>query len=158
MTSWHAFGIWTVSPEHQANFRDELWSFYVEFKNYSFVFRTGGKEWLTYNFPTWSIPVEFRGSIIIYTSLLAFSRCAKNARLLGQVGLIFYFMYIVDGWFGAMFVAGTFSEQFFLSLACFLPCLILSLPSGTTQLMRLIQACSSATSIYLLETKNNLNF
>ena len=109
LTSWHALGIWTVSPEHKPNYRDEVWNFYVEFKNYSFVFRTGGNDWLTYNFPTWSIPVEFRGSIIIYTALLAFSRCTKNARLLGQVALIFYFMYIVDGWFGALFVAGTCS-------------------------------------------------
>jgi peptidoglycan/LPS O-acetylase OafA/YrhL len=110
MASWHALGIWTVSPEHKANFRDELWNFYVEFKNFSFVFRTGGEDWFTYNFPTWSIPVEFRGSIIIYTSLLAFSRCTRNARLLAELGLIFYFMYIVDGWFGSLFVAGTFSD------------------------------------------------
>jgi peptidoglycan/LPS O-acetylase OafA/YrhL len=107
MTSWHAFGIWTVSPEHEANYRDEVWKFYREFKNFSFAFRTGGEDWFTYNFPTWSIPVEFRGSIIVYTSLLAFSRCTRNARLLGQLLLIFYFMYIVDGWFGSMFVAGT---------------------------------------------------
>jgi len=105
-TSWHMFGIWTVSPNHEANFRDELWKFYVEFKNYSFAFRTGGEDWLSYNFPTWSIPVEFRGSLIIYTSILSFSRCTRNMRLLGMVGLIFYFMYIVDGWFGSLFMAG----------------------------------------------------
>jgi peptidoglycan/LPS O-acetylase OafA/YrhL len=63
---------------------------------------------LSYNFPTWSIPVEFRGSIIIYTTILAFSRCSKNMRLFGMVGLIFYFMYIVDGWFGSLFMAGTY--------------------------------------------------
>jgi peptidoglycan/LPS O-acetylase OafA/YrhL len=108
LTSWHLFGIWTVSPNHEANYRDELWKFYVEFKNYSFAFRTGGEDWLSYNFPTWSIPVEFRGSIIIYTTLLAFSRCSKNMRLFGMVGLIFYFMYIVDGWFGSLFMAGTY--------------------------------------------------
>lgn len=108
LTSWHLFGIWTVSPNHEANYRDELWKFYVEFKNYSFAFRTGGDDWLSYNFPTWSIPVEFRGSIIIYSTILAFSRCSKNMRLFGMVGLIFYFMYIVDGWFGSLFMAGTF--------------------------------------------------
>lgn len=107
-TSWHLFGIWTVSPNHEANYRDELWKFYIEFKNYSFAFRTGGEDWLSYNFPTWSIPVEFRGSIIIYTSILAFSRCTKNMRLFGMVGLIFYFMYIVDGWFGSLFMAGMY--------------------------------------------------
>jgi Acyltransferase family len=115
-TSWHMFGIWTVSPNHEANFRDELWKFYVEFKNYSFAFRTGGEDWLSYNFPTWSIPVEFRGSLIIYTSLLAFSRCTRNMRLFGMVGLIFYFMYIVDGWFGSLFMAGTSYSA--VSLVC----------------------------------------
>jgi hypothetical protein len=28
---------------------------------------------------------------------------------LGQLGLIFYFMYIADGWYGAMFIAGMYS-------------------------------------------------
>lgn len=106
ITSWHVLGVWTISPEHKANFRDELWNFYKEFKGFSYVFRTGGEMFLSYNFPTWSIPVEFKGSIIIYTSLLAFSRCTKNARLLLQVGLIIYFMWIVDGWFGSLFVLG----------------------------------------------------
>lgn len=105
MTSWHMFGIWTDS-ERKSNYRDELWNWYIEFKNFSFVFRTGGERWFTYDFHVWSIPVEFRGSIIIYTSLMAFSRCTRNARLWGEVGLIVYFMYIVDGFFGSMFMAG----------------------------------------------------
>lgn len=104
MTSWHMFGIWT-STEHKSNWPDELWNWYVEFKNFSFVFRTGGEPWFTYNFHAWSIPVEFRGSIVIYTSLLALSRCTRNARLWCEVGLIFYFMYIVDGWFCSMFMS-----------------------------------------------------
>jgi peptidoglycan/LPS O-acetylase OafA/YrhL len=105
MTSWHALGLWTVF-ERKSSYRDELWNWYTELKNFTFVFRTGGEPWLSYNFHAWSIPVEFRGSIVIYTALLAFSRCTKNARLWGEVGLIFYFMYIVDGWFCSMFVAG----------------------------------------------------
>lgn len=106
MTSWHAFGIWTGSSQHMSNYWDELWNWYIEFKNFSFVFRTGGESWFTYNFHVWSIPVEFRGSIVIYTALLAFSRLTRNARLWCEVGLIWYFMYIVDGSFLSMFVAG----------------------------------------------------
>ncbi|KAL3423178.1 acyltransferase [Phlyctema vagabunda] len=106
MTSWHVFGIWTISPEQKINYSGELWNWYTEFKNFTFVFRTGGDSWFTYNYHSWSIPIEFRGSIIIYTTLLAFSRCTRDMRLLGQAALIFYFMYIADGWFGAMFVAG----------------------------------------------------
>ncbi|KAH6668217.1 acyltransferase family-domain-containing protein [Halenospora varia] len=106
MASWHIFGIWVLSPKQQGSFREEFWNWYIEFKNFSFIFRTGGEAWFTYNFPTWSIPVEFRGSIIIYSTLLAFSRASRNARLWGSIGLIFYFLYIVDGWFGSMFLAG----------------------------------------------------
>lgn len=105
MTSWHAFGIWT-DHEHKGSYKDELWNWYVEFKNFSFVFRTGGENWFTYDFHVWSIPVEFRGSIIIYTALLSFGRFKRDARLLCEVVLIVYFMYIVDGWFGAMFMSG----------------------------------------------------
>ena len=106
MTSWHLFGVWVVAPERKSTYREEVWNFYIEFKNFSYVFRSGGNPWFTYNFPTWSIPVEFRGSIIIYTCLLAFSRATRNARLLCQLGLMYYFMYIVDGWFGTLFIAG----------------------------------------------------
>lgn len=105
MTTWHAFGLWADHPP-QSTYRDEVWKWYTEFKNFSFVFRTGGEIWLTYNFHVWSIPVEMRGSVVIYTALLAFSRCKRNNRLWCEVGLIFYFMYIVDGWFCSMFLSG----------------------------------------------------
>ena len=72
---------------------------------------TGGEAWFTYNFPTWSIPVEFRGSVVVFTSILAFSRATRNARLWCHVGLMFYFFYIVDGWFCALFVAGMFLAE-----------------------------------------------
>jgi peptidoglycan/LPS O-acetylase OafA/YrhL len=59
MSSWHAFGgIWTKSPEHQSTYRAELWNWYKEFKNFSFVFRSGTHEWFHYGFHLWSIPVE----------------------------------------------------------------------------------------------------
>ncbi|TVY14209.1 hypothetical protein LARI1_G007946 [Lachnellula arida] len=106
MTSWHAFGLWTEDAIHQRNWRDEVWMWYCEFKNFSFVFRTGGELIFSYNFHLWSIPVEFRGSLIIYTALMAFSRCRKNMRLLGEVVLIIYFLYIADGWFGSLFMSG----------------------------------------------------
>jgi len=105
-TTWHLFGIWTEDTEHANTWGEELWWWYAELKNFTFVFRTGGEPMFKYNFHVWSIPVEYRGSIIVYTAQLAFSRCSRNARLLGEVGLIIYFMYIVDGWFGSMFMAG----------------------------------------------------
>ena len=106
MTSWHAFGIWAAAAEPQSTYSDEVWKWYNEFKNFSFIFRLGGEPWFTYNFHLWSIPVEFKGSIVVYTSLLAFSRCTRNARLWCQLGLVFYFMFVADGWYCAMFVTG----------------------------------------------------
>ncbi|KAJ9138295.1 Acyltransferase [Coniochaeta hoffmannii] len=109
MLWWHLFGFGKlyVSPaKPQSNLRDEIWHWYAEFKNFSFIFNMGGEPWFAYNFHTWSIPVEMKGSIIVYTALQAFSRLTKNARLLAEVGLIFYFLYIADGWYGAMFMAG----------------------------------------------------
>lgn len=87
-------------------FRDEFWNWYAELKNFSFVFRTGGEPWVDYNLHAWTIPLEFKGSIAIYTSILAFSRCSRNARIWLQLGLIFYFLYIVDGWYCSCFMAG----------------------------------------------------
>lgn len=106
MTSWHLFGIWTATPDHKRTYIEELWNYYMEFKNFSFVFRSGGNDWLTYNFHAWSIPVEFRGSVVIYTALAAFSRCTRNARLWLSLGLIYYFIYIADGAHYAMFMTG----------------------------------------------------
>ncbi|KUJ06584.1 uncharacterized protein LY89DRAFT_692396 [Mollisia scopiformis] len=105
MTSWHLFGLWTDS-EHKGTYGEEVWNWYAEFKNFSFIFTGGGEPWLSYNFHVWSIPAEFRGSIVIFTALLSFSRATRNARLWCEAGLIFYFMYIVDGAFCAMFCAG----------------------------------------------------
>lgn len=105
MSSWHLFK-YRADPEPKPTYREELWNWYAEFKNFSFVFRAGGDPWFSYSFHTWSIPVEFRGSIVIYTALQAFSRSTRNARLWCEIGLILYFMYIVDGSFCALFVAG----------------------------------------------------
>ncbi|KAL3462813.1 acyltransferase 3 [Aspergillus heterothallicus] len=110
MTALHLFHIRAI-PETKSTYLEELWNWYAEFKNFSFVFRGGGEPWFTYNFHAWSIPVEFRGSITVYTVLLAFSRLRTNARLCGYLFLIVYFIYIADGWFCALFVAGTLLSE-----------------------------------------------
>ncbi|KAK8045939.1 hypothetical protein PG996_014003 [Apiospora saccharicola] len=106
MSLWHVLGLWIIDTNRQKTWPNEVWNWYAEFKNFSFVFNTGGNPWFSYNFHLWSIPVEFKGSIVVYTSLLAFSRCSKSARLWCETALIFYFMYISDAWYCAMFVSG----------------------------------------------------
>jgi peptidoglycan/LPS O-acetylase OafA/YrhL len=107
MTFIHASGIWVDGGlKVYATYFEAVWEWYAEMKNFTFVFNTGKVGWLSYNFHLWSIPVEFKGSLVIYTALLAFSRCSRNARLWCEAGLVFYFLYIADGWFCALFASG----------------------------------------------------
>lgn len=106
MTSWHIFGLWAANASPKDTWKEELQSWYFELKNFSFLYNQGGEPWLSYQFHAWSIQVEFKGSVVIYSCLLAFSRLAKNARLSCEISLVFYFMYVADGWFAAMFISG----------------------------------------------------
>ncbi|KAF2707314.1 hypothetical protein K504DRAFT_458747 [Pleomassaria siparia CBS 279.74] len=108
MTQRHWSKIWVEVGEMEGTYREEARHWYYTFKNYSFVFLTGNMYDFSkrYHPHTWTIPIEFKGSIIIYTALSALARCTRNARLWCEVGLTFYFLYIVDGWYGAMFMSG----------------------------------------------------
>jgi peptidoglycan/LPS O-acetylase OafA/YrhL len=108
MTLRYFTGVWVDYGESKESYGENLKHWYYSFKNYSFVFLTGDNDVFTktYNGHLWSIPIEFRGSIIIYTAVSALSRCSQNARLWSEVTLIFYFLYVVDGWYGALFMSG----------------------------------------------------
>ncbi|QGI77169.1 hypothetical protein CEK25_003898 [Fusarium fujikuroi] len=54
----------------------------------------------------WTIQVEFIGSLIIYMSLVALSRLKTISRIFWMTFMIMYFLYFVDCWYGAMFIAG----------------------------------------------------
>lgn len=102
---WHVGGL-LANFFPQKSLRDELWTWYLEFKGYTWVFNTSPAPWLSYNPHSWSIPIEFKGSIAVFTSLMAFSRCTRTARLWCEVGIVFYFMWIVDGAYYALFSGG----------------------------------------------------
>ncbi|KAF2625830.1 hypothetical protein BU25DRAFT_345527 [Macroventuria anomochaeta] len=110
--SWMIIRHWTNIYVHFGERKDswgeEFKTWYQTFKNYSFVFLTGDNLDFTkkYNSHLWSIPIEFKGSIIVYTVVSALSRCTRNARLWCEVALIVYFLYVVDGWYGALFMGG----------------------------------------------------
>ena len=105
-TSWHALNISTFWPHHQDTYLAEIWNWYAEFKNWTFVFRPGEAYFFSYNVHLWSIPVEFRGSIIVYTTLMALSRSSRNTRLWTEAGLIFCLLFMVDGMKLAPFIGG----------------------------------------------------
>jgi peptidoglycan/LPS O-acetylase OafA/YrhL len=108
MSFRHWSNFWVDFGVRRDTYGEDIWTWYTTFKNYSFVFLSGAMyEFpMTYNPHLWSIPIECKGSIIIYTALSAFSRCSRNARLWCETGLIVYFLYIVDGWYGALFMSG----------------------------------------------------
>lgn len=101
----HVFGI-KCGFTYEDTFGEELWKFYTSMKNYTYIFNN--TLLIDYQPHTWSIPVEFKGSIVVYTASLAFSRCTRNARLMCECALMFYLMYVVDGAHMAMFIAGMF--------------------------------------------------
>lgn len=103
--SWHVFGV-LPNFDPRKTLREELWTWYAEFKNYSFVYRLGGQPWFSYSYPSWSLPVEMRGSLLTYVTAIALSRCTRNARLVCELGLVGYLMYIVDGAHYSMFACG----------------------------------------------------
>ncbi|KAF3760582.1 hypothetical protein M406DRAFT_268187 [Cryphonectria parasitica EP155] len=105
ITSWHLFGIRNSQLEAKETYVAEVWNWYVEFKNFSFLFKEGPM-WPSYNGHLWSIPLEMRGSVITYVTALTLARATTKARLLCEVGLIFYFMYVCDAWYAAVFMSG----------------------------------------------------
>ncbi|KAK3390630.1 acyltransferase family-domain-containing protein [Podospora didyma] len=106
VTSWHVFGVWVQNIHPKGTLGEELWNWYREFKSFSFLFRDGGDVWVSYNTHLWSIPLEMKGSIIIFAALASLSRATTKARLLCEAFLVYYFMYIVDGYYLALFMSG----------------------------------------------------
>jgi peptidoglycan/LPS O-acetylase OafA/YrhL len=104
--SSHVFGVWIPGGEMQSTLLNEIWNFYAEFKNFSFIYNCGGKPWMSYNVHVWSIPVEMKGSMVIFATAIALARCPRPTRLACLAALVVYFLYIADGWYCAMFVAG----------------------------------------------------
>ncbi|KAH6634863.1 acyltransferase 3 [Chaetomium sp. MPI-SDFR-AT-0129] len=105
--SWHLFGnvIWNPTWEGKSTIAEELWNWYMEIKNFSFIYKEGWP-WVSYNTHLWSIPLEMRGSLITYTACIALARASHQARLLCLLALTYYFLYVVDGYYCALFTAG----------------------------------------------------
>lgn len=103
--SFHFTGMYPHSYPVKPTCAAEIWSWYTEFKNFSFLYKEG-IPWLSYNMHLWTIPLEMRGSVVTYITLLTVIRAPTARRLLVQCLLIFYFLYVADGWYVATFLAG----------------------------------------------------
>ncbi|RMZ76672.1 hypothetical protein DV738_g4810, partial [Chaetothyriales sp. CBS 135597] len=106
MSLWHLFGFRTSQVTHppKKTYLDEMWNWYTQFKNFSFVYN--GFPWTDYNDHAWSIALEFRGSVVVWSMLLAFARMTPNVRLICNTVVLWYFLWIVDGWYCALFIMG----------------------------------------------------
>ncbi|KIH89804.1 hypothetical protein SPBR_00529 [Sporothrix brasiliensis 5110] len=108
VTSWHIFGhYWVSNSTQHATIGEEWWEWYVELKNFTFLFKEGSI-WVTMNTHLWSIPFEMRGSMICFLLMLATYRTTHFARHVIILGLMFYFLYIVDGYYCCMFTVGIY--------------------------------------------------
>lgn len=103
MLSWHLLGIKTVQETEQS-LSAELVKWYDNIRASSFHYTT--MYFNSYNFHVWTIPLEFRGSITVYTTLIALQNVPTNKRLSCELVLIWYFTYVTDGWFCALFMSG----------------------------------------------------
>ncbi|EPE06426.1 hypothetical protein F503_02554 [Ophiostoma piceae UAMH 11346] len=103
--TWHFPGYTVSNCDQQSNLRDELWNWYAECKNLSFIYKEGAI-WLTFNVHVWSIPLEMRGSLVTFTALLALHRAGARMRLLCTAILTWYSLYVADAYYCALFCAG----------------------------------------------------
>ncbi|KAL1895626.1 hypothetical protein Sste5346_005095 [Sporothrix stenoceras] len=106
--SWHIFGhYWVSNSKQHASVWEEIWEWYVELKNFTFLFKEGSI-WVSMNTHLWSIPFEMRGSMICFMTMLATYRATHFARHVCMIALAWYFLYIVDGYYCCMFMVGVY--------------------------------------------------
>ncbi|KAH7399746.1 putative acyltransferase [Cadophora sp. MPI-SDFR-AT-0126] len=90
MTMAHYPGFYTDDYFHKATYREEIWEWYSNIKNFSFMFDT-----------------RVQGlNCRLRVALVSFSRFPRNSRLFAECVLIWYFIWVTDGCFFAMFIAG----------------------------------------------------
>jgi peptidoglycan/LPS O-acetylase OafA/YrhL len=102
-------GFWEPEPPQ---YRDDPW--YVQFQDWFWetwgflkVWSPGGT---SYDVHLWTLPVEFRCSIILFIALVGFARCRALLRAVMLFGMIVYCHY-TDFWQGWLFFAGSFLAQ-----------------------------------------------
>lgn len=111
MSLCHVFGARSPGFNPLKTWAEDVQAWSSEFRRFSFVFDEGQSPWFSYNNHLWSIPVELKGSMIIYTTSLAISKLSVRSRFLVLGGLVLYHLYAVDGWYGAFFLGGMFLCQ-----------------------------------------------
>jgi peptidoglycan/LPS O-acetylase OafA/YrhL len=108
--SWHLLGVKYAFREAQANIFVELWVWFQDQMSFIYFFKSGFL-FSGYNFTTWTIPVEMRGSMFMFVWLFAMHQCTTRIRILATAALIFYLEYLTEAGIYAAFFAGMFTAE-----------------------------------------------
>lgn len=103
----HLFGIRgsnAVIPVPEPTYFKEIWRWGADEFAQTFIYHTNiGLN--PYNPQLWNIPAQFRASFVVYItllSMLAFANYPHKARLGAELGVIFYFLFLVNGYVKTM--------------------------------------------------------
>lgn len=131
LTLWHIFSIELEWPKPQPTYFGEVINWWNEFTAFTYPFKTPSDAWFTYDFPLWTIPIEFQGSILVFVTLLAFSRIKAKARIILISVMAVYFLHC-GGWQMTCFLSGMIlAETDYHNHYLFLPAMYLaSQPAG----------------------------
>lgn len=107
---WHVFGIATPWPPRQSNLFWELVAWARETGKFGDFFRMGFL-FTYYNIHTWTIPVELRGSMYLFTWLFAWHQAENRVRIIMQAIMVLYLSVGSSaGWY-ACFFAGMLTAE-----------------------------------------------
>lgn len=104
-TLWHVLRIETEWPKPQASYLQEVFHWATEFSQFAYPFRQPSDTWFSYDFPLWTIPIEFQGSMLVFVTLLMTARISIRSRMTLNTLTAFYFLY-VGGWQMFCFLMG----------------------------------------------------
>ena len=108
--SWHIFNIHVPWPPRQSNIFMEFGSWLAETLRFTFIFRNGFLFHM-YNIHTWTIPVELRGSFLVYVWLFAMHRVSHRLRILLTAAIVVHMVFFNYGSWYACFYSGMLTVE-----------------------------------------------
>ena len=108
---WHVTGVPTPWPPRQANLWRELVNWVKQSAHVSNPMRGWSDQYTSYNIHTWTLPVELRGSLLVFCWMLATMTSRPRTRIWMGLGMIVYLWIVVNGAWYACFVAGMVTAE-----------------------------------------------
>ncbi|KAI7337393.1 hypothetical protein KC315_g2335 [Hortaea werneckii] len=108
---WHILGIATPWPVHQPTFFGEFYVWFHDLLNFVNPWRMDKLLFTYYNIHSWTIPVEYRGSMFIIVWLLCTSSMTIKGRLMATAGLMWYLVFGAPAAMYATFFAGMVTAE-----------------------------------------------